>query len=99
MKPVNIVVGLGTLAVAGLGVWYMYMQGTPQYEKSAQRGLDPGLFPSGSPSAPATPSSAPVAPSSDAAAPSSGGAAPASGAAAPSSGADAPSSGPAAPSS
>ena len=95
MKPLNIVVIVGSLAVAGLGAWYMYMQSSPQYQKSAQRGLDPALLPAAAApsSAPAAPSSAPAAPSSAAAAPTE---APAS---APVSGAAAPSSAPAAPSS
>ncbi len=59
MKPVNIVVIVGALTVAGLGAWYMYMQSSPQYQKSAQRGLDPVLFPEKAPEsgAPAAPSS------------------------------------------
>lgn len=91
MKPLNIVVIVGSLAVAGLGAWYMYMQSSPQYQKSAQRGLDPALLPA---SAAAAPSSAPAAPSSAAATPTEAPASvPASASAAPSSAPAAPSSG------
>jgi hypothetical protein len=90
MKPVNVFVIAGALAVAGLGAWYMFMQSSPQYQKSAQRGLDPALLPA---SAAAAPSSAAAAPSSAPAAPSSAAAAPTEAPAA------APSSAPAAPSS
>lgn len=55
MKSLNIALIVGALAVAGVGGWYMYMQSTPQYQKAAQRGLDPALF---SPSAAAAPSQA-----------------------------------------
>ncbi len=74
MKPINFVVGLGALAVAGMGGWYMYMQSQPLYQKSAQRGLDPALFPP-SAAAPATvepPSAAPATTEPASAAPSSG---------------------------
>jgi hypothetical protein len=64
MKPINIIVGIGALAVAGLGGWYMYMQSQPLYQKAAQRGLDPALFPptaASSAPAPVEPSAAPTA--------------------------------------
>jgi hypothetical protein len=61
MKPINIILGIGALAVAGLGGWYMYMQSQPLYQKAAQRGLDPALFPPSaeSPATPPPPSTVP----------------------------------------
>jgi hypothetical protein len=59
MKPINIIVGLGALAVAGMGGWYMYMQSQPLYQKSAQRGLDPALFPQAPPSTAPAPTEPP----------------------------------------
>lgn len=61
MKPINIILGIGALAVAGLGGWYMYMQSQPLYQKAAQRGLDPALFPPSAASS-ATPPPASTAP-------------------------------------
>lgn len=53
MKPIHIVAGLGATLIVGLAGWYMYMQQTPPYERTYNRGLPPGLAAEAAPADPA----------------------------------------------
>lgn len=69
MKPIHIIAGLGATLIVGLAGWYMYMQQTPSYERTYQRGLPPGVAAKAAPDAPAAPTPAAPAAAPDAAAP------------------------------
>lgn len=71
MKPIHIIAGLGATLIVGLAGWYMYMQQTPSYERTYQRGLPPGVAAEAPPRdpAPPTPATARAAAASDATAP------------------------------
>lgn len=71
MKPIHIIAGLGATLIVGLAGWYMYMQQTPSYERTYQRGLPPGVAAKAAPEDPAkpTPAAARAMAASDATAP------------------------------
>ena len=43
MKLSQVIIGIGAAAALGLLVWYLYMQESPNYERTQTRGLPTGL--------------------------------------------------------
>jgi len=43
MKTSQLVIGIGVAICLGLLTWYLYMQQTPTYERTHERGLPPDL--------------------------------------------------------